>query len=66
MKKKDSAIKKVNMTITINKEFEEDVKRHSFQLSVDEQKKIGTSEVVRRALKYYFDNINPFGTQKIL
>jgi hypothetical protein len=53
-KKKTKVSRKTNMTITIDTKYYNFLKRVGYQLSVDENKKIGLSEVVRRALESKF------------
>ena len=54
-KSKDNTNKKVNMTVLIDSDYYQFLKKYSFKLSVKEGEKIGLSEVVRRALDSYFD-----------
>ena len=50
MKKKSKHPAKTNMTVSIDTEYYEFLKKTSYRLSTEENKKIGLSEVVRRAL----------------
>ena len=52
-KKKPEPMCKTNMTVSIDKVYHNYLKRLSYRLSADEDKKIGLSEVVRRALESY-------------
>ena len=54
MANKKNQSEKVNMTTSIDKGYYKYLQKISFKLSAKENKKIGLSEVVRRALiKYY-------------
>ena len=45
---------KTNMTVCIEKEYYQFLKQMSYKLSAEENRKIGLSEVVRRALDAHF------------
>ena len=53
-KKKPKPPGKTNMTVLIETDYYNFLKKESFKLSAEENKKIGLSEVVRRALKSHF------------
>jgi len=49
-KKKPKPPSKTNMTVSIESDYYEYLKKLNYKLSAEENKKIGLSEVVRRAL----------------
>ena len=48
--KKLTTSRKVNMTVNLGEDYYNFLKKLSFELSLKENKKVGLSEVVRRAL----------------
>lgn len=53
-KQKSRQITKTNMTVNIDMNHYEFLKRLSYRLSMEETKKIGLSEIVRRALDKHY------------